>query len=176
MKIALVIGHKKARPGACNKDAGLCEFEFNEKLAHDIESKGELEDLHIVYRRTYSKLPQDINNLKPDVAVSLHCNAFNEKASGSEVLYYHSSVKGEKIAKSFLNNIVGVLGLPNRGIKPKGTEDRGGYVLRYTNAPCIISEPFFIDNDLDLLLVRNRYDNFVAALIKSFKEIESIII
>jgi len=69
-----------------------------------------------------------------------------------------------------------VLGLPNRGIKPKGTEDRGGYVLRYTNAPCIISEPFFIDNDLDLLLVRNRYDNFVAALIKSFKEIESIII
>jgi len=176
MRIALIIGHKKSSPGACNRNYGLCEFEFNEKLAHDIASTGKFEDLHIVYRRTYSQLPEDVNNLEPDVAVSLHCNAFNEKATGSEVLYYHSSVKGKEIAKVFQRNVVRVLGLTDRGIKPKGTEDRGGYILRYTNAPCIIVEPFFIDNDKDLETVRNRYDDFVAALINSFKEIEAIII
>jgi N-acetylmuramoyl-L-alanine amidase len=176
MRIALIIGHKKASPGACNNNAGICEFEFNEKLAHDIASTGEFEDLHIVYRRTYSQLPQDVNTLNPDVAVSLHCNAFNEKATGSEVLFYHSSTKGKKIADVFQRNIVGALGLTDRGIKPKGAEDRGGYILRYTYAPCIIVEPFFIDNDRDLAIVRNRYDYFVAALINSFKEIEAIII
>jgi len=175
MRIALIIGHKKSSPGACNRSYGICEFEFNEKLAHDIASIGKFEDLHIVYRRTYSALPGDVNSLEPDVAVSLHCNAFNEKATGSEVLFYHSSVKGKEIAKVFQRNVVRVLGLTDRGIKPKGTEDRGGYILRYTHAPCIIIEPFFIDNDRDLETVRDRYDDFVAALINSFKEIESII-
>jgi len=174
MRIALIIGHKKTRPGACNDYYGICEFEFNEQLAQDVSAACNFENF-IVYRRTYSQLPGDVNGLNPDVVVSLHCNAFNQKATGTEVLYYHTSTKGKQIASVFQKNIVNTLNLADRGIKPKGVEDRGGYILRYTHAPCVILEPFFIDNNNDLEIVRNNYDAFVGALIKSFKEIESIL-
>ncbi|MDY7034072.1 MAG: N-acetylmuramoyl-L-alanine amidase, partial [Thermodesulfobacteriota bacterium] len=68
-----------------------------------------------------------------------------------------------------------VLGLKNRGLKPKTAEDRGGYLLRNTIAACVIAEPFFIDNNEDLktaidkrdLLVK-AYANGIEAIAKSF--------
>jgi len=46
-------------------------------------------------------------------------------------------------------NLLEVLSTIDRGIKPKASEDRGGYMLSQTNMPCIIAEPFFIDEDQD---------------------------
>jgi N-acetylmuramoyl-L-alanine amidase len=66
------------------------------------------------------------------------------------VLYYHRSEKGKKMAEILLSHLVDHLKLAKRGIKQKTSEDRGGYLLRYTKAPCVIAEPFFIDNDDDL--------------------------
>jgi N-acetylmuramoyl-L-alanine amidase len=165
MKVALVIGHKKNRPGACNEDYGKCEFEFNEKLVKDIKNKiNRNYEVEIVYRDTYRDLPDKVNKLNPDFVVSFHCNAFNKKASGSEVLYYRTSKKGKEIARIFQKYIIQTLGLYDRGIKGKGSEDRGGYILRYTKAPCILIEPFFIDNNVDYMRVQERYDAFVEAL------------
>ncbi|MCK4783958.1 MAG: N-acetylmuramoyl-L-alanine amidase [Desulfobacteraceae bacterium] len=147
---ALVIGHKKSSPGAKNSKSNLTEFDFNEDLALRIEKMVKKSDVQRIYRRIYKELPDDINALGPNFIVSLHCNAFNKKATGTEVLYYHKSEPGKKMAEILLNYLVEYLELPNRGIKPKTSEERGGYVLRYTNAPCVISEPFFIDNDKDL--------------------------
>ena len=165
MKVALVIGHKKNKPGACNDDYGKCEFEFNQKLVKDVKSKISRDyEVEVVYRDVYKDLPDKINRLNPDFVVSFHCNAFNKQASGSEVLYYHTSKKGKEIAKIFQKYIVQTLGLHDRGVKAKGSEDRGGYVLRYTKAPCILIEPFFIDNNIDYMRVQERYDDFVEAL------------
>jgi len=165
MKVALVIGHKKDRPGACNNDYNICEFEFNEKLVKDIKNKVNRDyEVEIVYRDTYRDLPDKINKLNPDFVILFHCNAFNRKASGSETLYYYTSKKGKEIAKIFQKYIVQTLGLYDRGIKRKGSEDRGGYILRYTKAPCILIEPFFIDNNIDYMRVQERYDVFVEAL------------
>ena len=137
MDVALVIGHKDHHPGACNKDDDLCEFCFNEELAYDISTELWYFDSEIVYREdggSYSKLPFYINeDIDPELVVSLHCNAFNTKASGTEVLYYHRSIKGKAIAQVFQANLLYALELPDRGIKGKGTEDRGGFILRYTN-------------------------------------------
>ena len=143
---ALVIGHKKSSPGAVNENAGLTEFDFNDYLAIRIEKKVKKMRVQRIYRRTYKELPDDINTLNPDFIVSLHCNAFNGRASGTEALYYHKSEKGKKMAEILLNHLVEHLKLPDRGIKPKTAEDRGGLLLRYTKAPCLIAEPFFIDN------------------------------
>ena len=165
MKVALVIGHKKNRPGACNNDHNICEFEFNEKLTKDIKNKVSRDyEVEIVYRDTYRDLPNKVNKLNPDFVISFHCNAFNRKASGSETLYYHTSKKGKEIAKIFQKYIVQTLGLHDRGIKGKGSEDRGGFILRYTKAPCILIEPFFIDNNIDYQIVQDNYDAFVEAL------------
>lgn len=95
---ALVIGHKKSSPGAINETAGLNEFDFNEDLAMRIEKKAQSTNIQRVFRRTYNELPGDINLLNPKFVVSLHCNAYDGSASGTEVLYYHRSETGKKIA------------------------------------------------------------------------------
>ncbi|RLB02402.1 MAG: hypothetical protein DRG83_08590 [Deltaproteobacteria bacterium] len=173
---ALVIGHKKKSPGAVNEKLHLTEFDFNEDLALKIEKKVRLAEVQRVYRRTYSELPGDINALNPDFIVSLHCNAFNKRASGTEVLYYHKSAKSEKMAKIVLKHLVDFLKLPNRGIKPKTAEDRGGYLLRYTNAPCVIAEPFFIDNNDDLAKALSDKDGLAEAYARAIDEISLIVV
>ena len=172
---ALVIGHKKASPGAINKKTGITEFEFNDDLAIRIEKKVENVDIQRVYRRTHQELPDDINALNPDFIVSLHCNAFNTKASGTEVLYYHRSEKGKKMAEILLKYLVEYLNLPNRGIKPKTAEDRGGYLLRYTKAPCVIAEPFFIDNDDDLARAQEDIGGLAEAYARAIEEIAKVV-
>lgn len=160
MRIAIVIGHKKDSPGAVNVSRNLTEFDYNQAMAKKIkeicdfkyqDNLGNPEDeIVIVYRDTYKGLPDKIDALNPKFIISLHCNAFNKKASGSEVLYYVTSKKGKQMAEIIQKQFVKTLGLPDRGTLPRDTEDRGGYLLRYTNAPCVIAEPFFIDNDNDL--------------------------
>ncbi len=99
----------------------------------------------------------------PDFIISLHCNAYNKQVSGTEVLYYHRSTKGKQAASILQAKLIEALSLPARGIKARTTEDRGGYLLKYTAAPCIISEPFFIDNDDDLKVATEKRDRLVSA-------------
>lgn len=160
---ALVIGHKKSSPGAVNKTSGITEFIFNDLLAQEIEREATGVLIQRVYRRTYNSLPSDINELHPDFIVSLHCNAYDTKVSGTEVLYYHRSTKGQRYAEILNEHLVQVLDLPNRGAKPKAAEDRGGYLLMNTDVPCVIAEPFFIDNNKDLKIAQENRGNLVAA-------------
>jgi len=159
MKIALVVGHSVDSPGACSPHLGICEFEYNNTFVDDIinEYHGEHELLKIM-RTEYKDLPDHINNKNPDYIISFHCNAFNTYADGTETLYYNRSMAGKKLAEDIQSRIVKVLELDNRGTKPKGREDRGGYLLKYTKAPCVIIEPFFIDNyfDLNRAILRNN--------------------
>jgi N-acetylmuramoyl-L-alanine amidase len=160
---ALVIGHKKSSPGAGNVRAGIHEFEFNEDLAIRIEKKTQNTKIQRVYRRTWGELPADINELNPDFVLSLHCNSYNGQASGTEVLYYHKSKVGESIAKILQRHLVAFLGLRDRKVQPKTSEDRGGNLLRHTKAPCVIAEPFFIDNDQDLAKARDDLEGLAGA-------------
>lgn len=150
MKCALVVGHQKQSQGATNKFTGMSEFIFNEQLAKDIKAQVNTVDIDIIYRKTYQQLPSEINDKKPDFIICLHCNAYNTKATGTETLYHYGSARGKIAAQILQQHLLRALQLKDRGIKPKSVEDRGGYVLKYTNAPCIIAEPFFIDNDHDL--------------------------
>jgi N-acetylmuramoyl-L-alanine amidase len=91
------------------------------------------------------------------------------------VLYYHSSDAGRTIAEILQRCLVDFLSLPDRGIKPKTSEDRGGYLLRYTNAPCVIAEPFFIDNDHDLARAQEDLYGLAAAYTNAIDEISQIV-
>ena len=172
---ALVIGHKKDSPGAVNEKTGLNEFEFNEDLATRIEKKAQTTKIQRIYRRTYKELPSDINALSPDFVLSLHCNAYNGQASGTEALFYHKSEVGKGIAAVLQRRLVDFLGLRDRGIKPKASEDRGGYLLRYTKAPCVIAEPFFIDNDQDLAKARENLDGLAAVYAWAIDEMAQVV-
>ncbi|MGF1878103.1 N-acetylmuramoyl-L-alanine amidase [Photobacterium frigidiphilum] len=170
--IALIIGHSAKRGGAANKTHGINEFQFNEPLAHCVAEKLMLYgfDPIIVYRdSSYSKLPKKVNQTGADIAVSFHCNAFNDKANGSETLYYKYSLTGLILAASIQKEVVQCLGLKNRGLKPcvasyKGKAgNRGGLLLQKTSMPCVIVEPFFIDSDSSLELVQERFEDLAKA-------------
>jgi len=178
MKIAVVIGHSELSPGAYNEKYKIYEFDFNEKLSHilakELIQKGY--DVDVVYRDVaYSKLPEKINNLKPDFILSLHCNAFNKKATGTETLFYYRSNTSKKAAEIFQSNIVSALKLRDRGVQGLTVEDRGGFLLKHTIASCVIIEPFFIDNDQDYLLALSKYMDLVTALVNSIDGLIGII-
>ncbi len=168
---ALVIGHKKRSPGAVNESSGLTEFAFNDDLARRIEERTVSALIQRIYRRTYAELPGDINALGPDFIVSLHCNAFDKSASGTETLYYHRSSTGKAMAEILQKHLVAALGLKDRGVKPKSSEDRGGSLLKQAEAPCVIVEPFFIDNDADLKEAQTRIDALAGAYAAAIDEI-----
>lgn len=164
MRVAVVVGHSSTSKGAINASFVANEFDFNRKLAQNIKNKFDeynlTDEIVVVYRKNgYAALPREINNLGVDLVVSLHCNAFNTQASGCEMLYYHRSKKGKEIARIFQNKLVQNLDNKDRGNKPKTSEDRGGPLLKYTKAPAIICEPFFIDNDEDYLRADECFHN-----------------
>jgi len=177
---ALVIGHKKSSPGAYNDYYDLYEYHFNEELAIDIElelSNSPDVDIQKIYRRTYTQLPHDINDLNPDFIISLHCNAFNKQAKGCEVLYYHRSNTGKQLASILQKNLLQIIpnNKHNRGIMPITSEDRGGYLLKNTNAPCLIAEPFFIDNTSELKIILQDREPIIKAYSKAIQEIANFL-
>jgi N-acetylmuramoyl-L-alanine amidase len=182
MRVALVIGHNKHNVGACNDSFEVCEYEFNKHLSYLIENYLEenYSDITVdrVFRKTtYYNLPNEINELEPDIIVSLHCNAFNNEVSGTETLYHYSSEKGKKLAYELQKGIVDVLELPDRGIKPTNFNDRGGFLLSKTKAVCVIIEPFFIDNDDDYLVAKSMERQLAEAIgkkINKYKEMMEV--
>ncbi|MGB0560763.1 MAG: N-acetylmuramoyl-L-alanine amidase [Spirulinaceae cyanobacterium] len=92
-----------------------------------------------------------------DVYVSIHFNAFNGSANGTEIFAISDS--GRRIAAPVLNNIV-ELGFTNRRVK-NGSHL---YVLRNTNMPAILVECCFIDSEKDMK--RYNTSEMVNAIVK----------
>lgn len=136
----------------------ITEYDFNKNLAALVEKCLDKMGItsEVVYRRTYRELPSDINELNPSITISLHAGAYNQKTSGSRTSYYAGSKEGERLAKILQKGIVETLGLLDRGIRPKTSEDAGGYLLSRVDSPAVITEPFFIDNNSDLEIASRK--------------------
>lgn len=151
--VALLAGHSIKDPGAVNPNSGHTEYDYNRTLGNliaiELAKVGVVRPL-IVNRDTYKGLPSKVNATGADVAIELHCNAFNGEASGTEMLCWVNSKIGHLLADRLQNAAYKVLALPYRGVKRIGADDRGGYLLKRTEMPCVIVESFFIDNDNDL--------------------------
>lgn len=166
-RVGLVIGHSITSQGAVSK-SGASEFMFNRRLVNHIAS-----DLAIIpsitpivlYRGLYKELPTDINMSNVDIAIEFHCNAFNEKIGGTEMLYFKPSLLGRLLAATLLKEVVTAIGTKGRGVRGKGIADRGGHILSQTNVPCVIAESFFIDSEEDIVLVQKNYDSLIRAYV-----------
>lgn len=171
--VILIVGHSRASKGAYNKDRKIWEYDLNEYEANKVFEILTNKNIPcgIVYRETYSGLPKKVNAYNPKFIVSFHHNSFDENSTGTETLYYHKSKKGKELAKVIQRKTVEALGYKDRGIKAKDGEDRGGYLLKYTNAPCVILEPCFISNNAELdnfIENQDKYCNAVAEGIIEF--------
>lgn len=173
----LDIGHHPKAPGACGILNGkkVCEFAFNQELADMIQAKVKNARIIIIHRETGDDegrrgLPAKTNALNPNFVISLHANAADKKAHGSEVLYFHTSTEGKIFAAILQRHFLSRLGLRDRKIKPKTSSDRGGDQLAMTKAVIVLGEPFFIDNDAEFAAVAAKKDELAAAYADAIDE------
>jgi N-acetylmuramoyl-L-alanine amidase len=163
-KVALIVGHSELSQGAVASD-GTTEWVFNGNLAAKVKEYLTVAEGVLYYRmRGLGELIDRVNRKAPAFAVSFHANAFNRKATGTETLYYHSSTPSARLAQLLQQAMVGTLRLPDRGTKPRSSEDRGGYLLSGLRCPVALIEPFFIDNTRDLHAAVAHFDTLARAI------------
>ncbi|OBQ38722.1 MAG: cell wall hydrolase [Anabaena sp. MDT14b] len=152
MKFGIDIGHN------CPPDSGAEGIKSENKLTMEVGNKviAKLENLgHTVIackpnsartvNQSLGSRCEKANSNRVDIFVSIHFNAFNGQANGTEV--FAISDAGKKVAQKVLDEIV-KLGFFNRGVK-SGSHL---YVLRRTNMPGILIECCFIDSAKDIQL------------------------
>lgn len=99
-----------------------------------------------------------------DVFVSLHCNAFNTQARGTESLY--KSFNGQRLAQLIQNQIINSINTVDRGVKKR--DDL--WVLNGTDATAVLVEMAFIDNEDDHSLLINDLDTIVRAIARGITD------
>ncbi|BAT52795.1 Peptidoglycan-binding domain 1 [Nostoc sp. NIES-3756] len=152
MRYGIDIGHN------CPPDTGARGIKFEDNLTLDVGNRviTKLRALgHEVIackpdrassvKDSLSQRCNKANASKVEVYVSIHFNAFNGQANGTEV--FATSDNGRRIAKPVLDEIV-KLGYFNRGVK-SGSHL---FVLRNTDMPAILVECCFIDSTKDMNL------------------------
>ncbi|MGU9538694.1 N-acetylmuramoyl-L-alanine amidase [Clostridium tepidum] len=165
MKIGIDCGHTLS--GA---DYGAVGIKAESNLTREVGTKviNKLQALgHTVikcYKDTCSSLQDSLsyrvntaNNNNVDLYVSIHFNAFNSSAYGTEVLTYGG--KSFEEASRVLNNIVS-LGYANRGIK----DGSNLYVIRNTKSKAMLIECCFCDNSGDMS--KFNADKMADAIVK----------
>ena len=100
-----------------------------------------------------------------DLFVSIHCNACNTEAQGTETFSYYNSASGGRLAECIQRQIVDALPVVDRGVKTEGF-----YVIRWTNCPAVLVETAFIDNDEDAELLVNQKDEFAKAIARGITD------
>ena len=104
------------------------------------------------------------NEWGADIFVSLHCNAFNTQARGTETLY--KSFNGQRLANDIQSQIIRSIDTVDRGVK----ERQDLWVLNGTDATAVLVEMAFIDNDEDLALLNNDLDAIVRAIARGITD------
>ena len=90
------------------------------------------------------KRVQIANQSKADFFISIHINsATNPDATGTETFAYKQGAEGDRLAHSIQSNLVGSIGLADRGVKYNNYQ-----VLRDTKMPAALPEIAFINNPL----------------------------
>lgn len=110
---------------------------------------------------TFVSLSQRVNIAKAaggDTFVSIHANAYNGSANGTEVFYYNSANKNpydedsRKLASAIHNRLIEAWKLYDRGVKQGDL-----HVLRENSMPATLVELGFIDNKVDNTKLASPY-------------------
>ena len=155
MKVAIVIGHHKKSRGAYSKYFGLHEWDFyNEVNKCLFNAKTFWHDSTISgYTSRIKDTANRINKDNFDLVIEMHFNSsVHNTANGCETLYYYRSQKAKEHAQRFsdLVNYKTGIKVRNGGLKAlTNRNDRGFASVFYTNAPTILIEPFFGNNESD---------------------------
>ena len=173
MKIFINPGHDQTYDcGAVNNNYGITEaaiaYEIGEKVAYYLNQVGYetqvMQSDNLYYDSPYADRPypvcQAANDWGSDIFVSIHCNAANTVANGTETIVYRYGRDSTTLATCIQDQIVNSLGTTDRGVK----EMPGLIVLKHTDMTAVLVETAFIDNDSDALLLINNSDDFARGI------------
>ena len=153
-------GHGGTDPGKVGIN-GQLEKDINLAIAKKLKTYLEASDVTVVLTRDkdmglYSsgdahkkmadmrKRCQLIEEVKPDLVISIHQNSYHEEAiRGGQVFYYKTSVRGKKLAQILQERFDYVLGDAN---KRQAKADDNYYLLLHVKEPIIIAECGFLSN------------------------------
>jgi len=176
MKIFINPGHCPGKdPGAVSEVWDVNEAaivrDIGAKLCNILENMG-----HDVYSMQSDNLAGEdgyeyeesvvcvANEWDADYFISLHCNAFNGRANGTEVFY--GSTKGLFLAGEIMDRLHEALDTEYRGTK----QGHHLCVIKNTTMPAVLVEIAFIDNYNDCQLLINKQDEIARAIAEGIEE------
>lgn len=158
MNIILDPGHGMSNRNPGVYDPGACfehikEAEIAMTWVNEIRALLQKEKHKVVRTRVDEKDPTPVSKratiakeYQGDIMLSIHCNAANGKASGSECIYRGEKNKTKAVAIS--KACSKALGLKDRGPKVEADSQHGRLAVMAFQ-PCFLLELGFIDNALD---------------------------
>jgi len=181
MKVFINPGHDQDYDsGAVNPNGGLQECDVAARVGNRVKGYLEaagcevqlLQSDNLYYDSQYADRPVAVcgaaNDWPADVFVSIHCNAANTQAMGTEVECCSVDSNGGKLAQCIQSQIVDSLGTVDRGVK----EMPGLIVIKHTDMPACLVEMAFIDNDADAQLLVDSEDEFARAIARGITDYE----
>ena len=179
MKVFINPGHDlKYDSGAVNPNSGLRECDVAADIGQRVKGYLESAGCEVMLIQSDSLtgehpgLPNvcgEANAWEANILVSIHCNAANTEASGTEIeVYDNNGGKACQLADCIRLQIINSLGTIDRGNK----ERSGLAVLRCTDMPAVLVETAFIDNDADAELLTGRVDDFARAIARGITDYE----
>lgn len=176
MKVFLNPGHAPngdPDPGACG--FGLEEALVVKEVADLVEQYITAAGVEVVGNFQCDDLYDicdEANSSGADIFVSIHCNAFNGIAEGTEVEVYdaYDDEDGSvTLANCILNQIVDSLDTVDRGVKSRP----GLAVINGTDMTAVLVELAFIDQEDDAELLKNNLDDFARAVARGITDYEA---
>lgn len=164
MKVFLNPGHApdgNPDPGACG--CGLRECDVAKSVADLVEHYLVAAGVEVVGNMQDDDLyaiTSTANASGADIFISIHCNAFNGSAQGTEVEVHPGSSAGRALGNCIQRQIVDSLGTADRGLKDR----LDLWVIKRTDMPAVLVELAFIDHEGDAALLCDRQDDFARAI------------
>lgn len=175
--VCVDVGHGGNDPGKIAVD-GTPEKEINLSIAKKLKTYLEASDVDVILTREddrglYKETDTEkksadmrnrcarINEIKPDLMVSIHQNSYHQEAiSGGQVFYFSNSEEGKKLAEILQKRFDYVLGEKNtRFAKANGSY----YLLRNVTCVSVIVECGFLSNwEETKLLKTDEYQDRLA--------------
>ena len=147
MVIGLNIGHYGTKGAIGYLDEAVCAADIYKQLQPLLKKAGHtIISCNDATKPDYVSGTKIANKYNLDLLISIHLNSSeNRDASGTEVLYYPTSIKGKDYAQLLSEQISKALSIKNRGAK--ATDNI--YILKHTKAPCVLIECLFVSNKED---------------------------
>lgn len=171
-KLALVVGHTSAAPGAHAVDPiGQNEYFWNSDLAQRMKAyAGQVAQPLAIFFRDNVGIPgayRRAGEWGADAVIELHFNSVDDsRATGTETVFV--TERSKAFARAVQTAMVRVLGLRDRGVK-EPWQGRGRASLTQLAIPSILVEPFFGSNPGDAARAEDRKDELAATIVDTAK-------